>query len=154
MRIVVVEDDSHQAEFIADGLAEEFGCPIKVIPDELEFRRQFAELENDPPSVLVIDVFLRWTSPRPGMALPPDDALRHEDAGFRCQQLLAGSTATRDVPVILYTVFHSSHHSAEIVELPRGVSYLVKDSELTPLFQEIRRLIGAGPWSGGLDPAR
>jgi DNA-binding NarL/FixJ family response regulator len=155
MRIILVEDDPIQAELHARDLTREFGGPVKVISTELEFRSRFEELERDPPEIFVIDVWLHWTRPHPGMTLPPNDALEATEAGLRCQRLLADSVATRGVPVILFSVLDDAQQKrAKILDLPPTASYLMKDSDPTPLFQEIRRLTAAKSGASGPYPTR
>ena len=153
MRIILVEDDHKQASFFSERLAGEFGGPVQMIRNELEFQRRFRELEGDPPELFVIDVLLDWTVAEPGMTLPPKGCQNRNEAGLRCQRLLANSAATRGVPVILWSYAYPPD-SAALNDLPPTASFLVKDSyDLRPLFQEVRRLTGSQPGSAGSGPA-
>lgn len=144
MNILIVEDDYLQAEWFQKELKKEFPrANIDIIKTEYKFRSCMEEIAKKPPDVIVMDIMLRWADPSPDMPQPPDD-VKNEGfyrAGLRCQKLLAESEKTRIIPVILYTVLERNDLKENLQKLPSHVIHLPKESSLTPLVREIRRLI-------------
>jgi CheY-like chemotaxis protein len=144
IRIILVEDDYLQVELMIKSLRQAFveaQVEVEVIKTELGFREQFEEIQRQPPDAFIIDVMLRWTSPSPGLKMAPPEVTGQTPPGFRCQELLATNDATRDVPVLLYSAFHSSNWESKVRALPPHVSYLSKD-DLDPLLDTIRKFTG------------
>jgi len=145
MKILVVEDDHLQADWICQNLEGEFvGAEIQRISTELEFRSRLidGDLGKEPPDVIIMDVMLRWADPSPDLQPPPDD-VRDEgfyNAGLRCEKLLDQDETTRHIPVILYTVLERSDLSKQLRGMRRNVQYLPKESDPKPLSQLIRTM--------------
>ncbi len=143
MRILIVEDDYLQARWIHDRLKEGFpGAELVCINTESEFRSRFDEIAELPPDVVVMDVMLRWADPTPDLTLPPKE-IQQEGfyrAGLRCERRLAGDERTSQIPVILYSVLERADLSTELMNLPKHVQHLPKQSDLTPLIQKIKEL--------------
>lgn len=143
MRILIVEDDYLQAEWIYSNLAQEFPrAQFDRISTESDFRSRFDEIANNSLDVIVLDVMLRWTDPIPELVPPPDDVQQggFYRAGLRCERLLACDDRTSHLPVILYTVLESSDLDHELRNLREHVQYLTKESDLSPLIQRIREI--------------
>jgi len=147
MKILIVEDDYLQADWIRANLEQAFsnletGIDIDQIGTELEFRARLADIPKEPPDVIIMDVMLRWTDPSPDMQLPPDDVQEKGfyRAGLRCARLLAKDKRTSDIPVILYTVLEHIDLKGDLQGLPERVIYLLKKSDPTELIQRIRDL--------------
>src|SRR6266850_8480467 len=107
MRILIVEDDYLQAEWIYGSLEQALpDAQFDRVSTESEFRSRFDEIANKGPDVVVMDVMLRWADPIPGLDLPPIDVQKEGfyRAGLRCERILARDDRTSQVPVILYTV--------------------------------------------------
>src|ERR1043165_3105921 len=107
MRVVIVEDDYLQAEWIRELFKEQVGvddCDIDMIATEIEFRRQMPRFRASPPDLFLMDVMLRWTDPEPEQEVPPEEVKKegYFRAGLRCEQLLREVIETRNVQVILY----------------------------------------------------
>ena len=150
MRILVVEDDHLQAEWLRTNLGEGFpelreSPKIELMSTEFEFRQRFGEITDSPPDVIVMDVMLRWADPSPDMEPPPPDVVKEGFyvAGLRCEQLLAADRRTRVVPVILYTVLDSSALNHELRKLRPNVRFLPKESDIKPLVRMINFLTTA-----------
>lgn len=148
MYILIVEDDHLQAGLIEDALRKEAELNsakyvIRRMSTESEFRDHIEDIAQRKPDVIVMDVMLRWTNPAPDMKAPPDDILKAGcfRAGLRNATLLAQNENTKTIPVILYTMLEKID-LGEMSEL-HGITYLPKDSELTPLVQAIKALISA-----------
>lgn len=144
MNIILVEDDHLQAEWAKSILEKAFGSVlIKRISTESEFYANLETFENSPPDLFVIDVMLRWTDPRPNMQPPPEEVVKDGfyRAGLRCERKLSEREKTRSIPVILYTVLEDIDLHPELGTLPHHVTYLRKDSDPTPLINQIRRSI-------------
>lgn len=147
MDILIVEDDAFQAETIEAKLNQEFpGAEIQKISTERQFHLSLDSIVQNPPSVVVLDVMLRWTDPAPNLETPPDDVRREGffRAGLRCQKLLAQHETTSGVPVILYTVLDRNELDRELKGLPPNVVHLRKESDLSPLVQTIREMTWRG----------
>jgi CheY-like chemotaxis protein len=143
MRILIVEDDYLQAQWIYEKLKEGISDAAFVrVTTELEFRSRFDEIANTRPDVAVMDVMLRWTDPSPNVTLPPEEIQREGfyRAGLRLERLLAADDRTANVPVILYTVLERADLNHELSNLPARVQHLPKHSELTPLIEKIKEL--------------
>ena len=143
MKILIVEDDYLQAEWIYEKLKEAIPeATFLRVNTELEFRSRFDEIANTQPDIAVMDVMLRWTDPSPDLTLPPVEIQKEGfyRAGLRLERLLAGDERTANVPVILYTVLERADLNHELSNLPARVQHLPKQSELTPLIQKIREL--------------
>jgi CheY-like chemotaxis protein len=142
MHILVVEDDHLQAEDICPKLKEAFGgCQVDLIKTEYEFRSRIDSIAAAPPTVIVLDMMLRWADPSSDMPEPPEDVMLegHNYAGFRCERLLAEREATKGIPVILYTVLEQIDLQPFISRLSPTTKHLRKQSDLTPLVEFIRR---------------
>lgn len=144
MKILVVEDDYLQSEWLVPTLRDTFPrVRIEAVSTEKEFRTKLPEILTDPPTVVVMDVMLRWADPEPTMEPPPPEV---EEGGFyraglRCQQLLAAQQRTSHVPVILYTVLDREDLNREFDKLPDNVHYLRKSDNARPLMNICRALM-------------
>lgn len=143
MRILIVEDDHFQAQWIRTHLEKQMpDAVVQLIKTESAFRSQFEAITQAPPSVIVMDVMLRWADPQPPekMDLPPESikANGFYRAGLRCAELLQTREETKDVPVILYTVLEQGDLNNDMKGLPQTVSYVEKGKDLTPLIDLIR----------------
>ena len=140
MRILIVEDDYLQADWVYAKLEQAFpDAKFDRVSTESEFRSRFDEIANMGPGVVVMDVMLRWADPSPELVLPP----KYEGfyrAGLRCERMLAGDERTSHVPVILYTVLERTDLNHELPSLPEHVQYLPKESDLDPLIRKIGEL--------------
>lgn len=143
MKILVVEDDHLQAEWIINNLEKAFsGATINRISTESEFYLKIDHVIKDPPDVIIIDVMLRWTDPGPDMPIPPEEVRMSGfyRAGFRCKSLLANNDITKDIPLILYTVLEYLDLQRDLQDLPEKAVYLAKDSDSTHLVDKIREV--------------
>lgn len=148
MKILVIEDDHLQAEWICKNLEQAFrGDKIDRITMEMEFRSHFDEIANDPPDVVIMDVMLRWADPSPDLKPPPDDVKKggFYRAGLRCTRILAQDKRTEDIPVILYTVLEhndlqQNNFEADLQDLLKKAVHLPKEANLAPLIQAIRKV--------------
>src|ERR1700704_790826 len=87
MRILLVEDDSFQADWIMHGTQLAFPTLEMVrIATELEFRRSFDNIAINPPDIIIMGMMLRWVDPSPEMEMPPSEIQESGfyRAGFRC----------------------------------------------------------------------
>ncbi|MBW8878961.1 MAG: response regulator transcription factor [Acidobacteria bacterium] len=148
MKIVIVEDDYLQAEWLQGILKEHFPhSRLQQIPTELEFRNEVETLRKEPPDLVLLDVMLRWTDPVPDMVPAPEDVRVNGffRAGFRCEKLLRQFPETENVPVILYTVleeedFVKNDFGIDLQKLPPNTLYVSKDSDPTRLLDIIKKV--------------
>ena len=143
MDIVLLEDDPLQEDFIKSKLEEAGAFPqakVIVIRTESEFRNRLEEIVQLQPSVVVLDVMVRWADPAPDMELPTEDVRREKyyTAGIRCAGLLAN--ACSETPIILYTILEESDLRERLDRLPKSVVHLGKGLEITPLIEKIREV--------------
>ncbi len=148
MKIVIVEDDYLQAEWLQGILKEQFlHCKVQQISTELDFRNALVRLREAPPDLVILDVMLRWTDPAPYMIGAPADvrASGFFRAGFRCERLLRQFPETAGVPVILYTVleeedFLRKDFGIDLLKLPANTLYVSKESDPTKLLEIIKEI--------------
>lgn len=143
MKILLVEDDHLQVQWIKEGLLRSFpSATIEVISTELGFRSKLPELAEDIPAIVIMDVMLRWTDPTPDLQTPPEEVKKEGffRAGLRCARLLSEQPSTRDIPVILYSVLERSDIATDLKNEP-NVHHLRKDSAYEPLARRIQELL-------------
>lgn len=131
MNILIVEDDRLQFDFINDSLSRIMGSSeleIKRINNESDFRDRFDEIAARRPDIIIMDVMLRWADPSPNFPMPPPEIVEQGfyRAGLRCVKMLVENEATREIPVIIYSVLDKSDLENDIPVLP-NVRYLDKD---------------------------
>lgn len=151
MRVVVVEDDSLQAESIAEALQRSFrDLRTELISTECEFRARVDALRSDPPDVFLMDVMLRWTDPTPDRLPPPTDVEQEGffRGGLRCLQMILDAPEMNKIPVVVYSVLDREDVAREISAMPRHVLFLRKDSDERRLVMEIRSLLQGLPEVG------
>jgi hypothetical protein len=138
---VVVEDDHLQEGPIADNLAGTFpGATVEAFCTEEQFRAHLPTMREAVPDLVVMDVMLRWASPRPGMPAPPDDVAAggYYRAGLRCARLMLDDGRLRRVPVVLYTILERNDLERDGQALPSNATYVGKNSEPDVLSRHIR----------------
>jgi DNA-binding NarL/FixJ family response regulator len=156
VRIMIVEDDYLQADFIENSLKRNFGeIEVDRITTESEFRARFAEIETAPPDLVTLDIMLRWADPTSEMCELPKQILGNTfyRAGVRCLALLLGSQQTCEVPVIIYSVVPREDLGPEIMQAPPNVLYLQKDSDEQQLIRHLRSLLPGPPTAGKEAPS-
>jgi len=145
--IVIAEDDHLQDGPLQELLREHFPTArIEVVLTERDFRDRLAGYRRDPPSIVVMDVMMRWASPRQGDPPPPSDVLAggYRRAGIRCVGLMRRTPALRDVPVVYYTILERSDLERDADAFPDNVFLVRKSSDRQPLARKIRELTGTG----------
>lgn len=148
MKILLVEDDHLQVEFLRRELQNSFSeALIRVVSTESEFRSRFEEISQSPPDVIVLDVMVRWADPSSNIKERPEEVVRDGfyTAGLRCEELLARNPQTNNIPVILYTVLEPTDLHDEIEQRRDNVVVLTKTPEIDPLVELIRDLTGDSP---------
>ena len=147
MRILIVEDDYLQAEVLSGALEQVLAREVPAlsidrIATEERFRAAMPALARDQPDVILMDVIVRWADANGPIPEPPEEVRREgpRRAGIRCQKLVAANPATRDIPVILYTVLEISDLRLELESLEGNFVCLSKNNQVGPLVEEIRRL--------------
>jgi CheY-like chemotaxis protein len=151
MRVIVLEDDSIQADAIRESLEENFaGIAVSLVPTEAQFHETMTEIARNPPDLLILDVMVRWTHPSPEMPPRPPEVVAEgfRRAGLRCLRLLLAAEETKDIPVILYTVLSRSDLERELLDLPPHVLFLEKESDLDRLVLHIRSMLENLPQTG------
>src|SRR5262245_64704189 len=103
MRVLLVEDDFLQAEWLRESLRRNFSSvEVVVVKNESSFREQISDLLESPPDLVLMDVMLRWCDPNPGsQPTPAPEEVRqggYYRAGFRCLKLLLENEETSRIP--------------------------------------------------------
>jgi CheY-like chemotaxis protein len=148
MKLLIVEDDHLQAEWISEKLSEAISdAEITCIRTESDFRRRFEEIANCAPEVVLMDVMLRWADVSLDIPEPPEDVIKEKfyRAGLRCQRLLAEHERTALIPIIFYTVLERTDLRNDLANLPTHVQYLAKHSDIAPLIQKIEEITASRP---------
>jgi CheY-like chemotaxis protein len=138
---IVVEDDHLQEGPLADHLAGMYpDAVVETLATEEHFRAHLPKMRQAIPDLVLMDVMLRWASPRPGMPTPPDDVVAggYYRAGLRCARLMLGDSRLRRVPVVLYTILERNDLERDGQTLPPNATYVGKNSELDVLSRHIR----------------
>jgi len=146
MRILIVEDDYLQYEWLVSEIKIEFrNCIVDVIQTEFEFREKLDWIESNPPNIILMDIMLRWTDPSPNMVLPPPEIIKASfyDAGFRCQELLSQRENTKRIPIIFYSVLDKDDLEKKLKEVKTKFIHMKKDSDTSFLFSQMWKLIKA-----------
>jgi two-component system alkaline phosphatase synthesis response regulator PhoP len=123
-RLVVVEDEEHLAEVVADNLVLE-GFEVEVIGDGT---RALDRLRADPPALVLLDVML------PGV-----------DGFTICQTLRAEG---RDVPILFLTAKGGLDDRLRGLELG-GDDFLAKPFDLRELLFRVRAILKRTQWFRG-----
>jgi len=144
-KVLLVEDDYIQAEWITEMLERAFPyATVEPMATEAEFYSSIERIASPPgrPDVVLMDVMLPWAYPTPDMSPPPDNVRRegYRRAGLRCAEMLANREATKNIPVILFTVL-----TQDDLEAPTSDSllYVSKESEPEELISRIRNVLTA-----------
>jgi len=143
-RFIVVEDDHLQEAPLQDYLTSVFpDSTVETISTEEDFRLAMPAMRANIPDLVVLDVMLRWSFPRPNPPKPPKDVLSggYYRAGLRCAQLLQEDALLRDVPVVLYTILELNDLLRDGQQLPPNSTYVGKNSELDVLVRHIRGVL-------------
>ncbi|WP_020390786.1 hypothetical protein [Kribbella catacumbae] len=142
--IVVVEDDFLQEGPLEEHLQNTFPAAcIETLSTESEFRERLPALREAKPDLVILDVMLRWASPRPDLPEPPPDVIEGDyfRAGLRCAELMAKDDELSSVPVIIYTILERSDLERSGETMPLLGSYVRKSSDLHLLTRRIRELV-------------
>lgn len=146
MRILLIEDDYMQAEWMSRALRHRFKSVPEEIATEHEFRQQLERVAQHPPDVILMDAMLQWTTVSDSIAERPAkvEAGGKYRAGFRCLELLAARAETKNIPVVLYSAMGKLDLEDELQNLPPHVKFVLKDSDLESLIDAIRELLNRG----------
>lgn len=157
MRILIVEDDYKQAEWLTTVITGAFpGSHVERIATESEFRSAFGDIAANPPSIIFLDMMLRWADAAPEMPPFPGDAsgASWHRAGARCRQMLQAHESTRGVPLVIHTVLEAVHLRDELDRWSPNIVYAQKRSEPDYIIRLMRSLLAATPGlEDGVDKA-
>ena len=134
MTIWVVEDNYLQARDVCDDLGNAFPTgSVNRIKTENEFYERIDEIAEDPKTILVLDIMLRWTEPKRDMPARPERVRKegYYKAGFRCLEELARRKDPTQIRVILYTVLDEKDIEEDRKKIPEGyksIRYLAKNA--------------------------
>ena len=145
---VVVEDDHLQESPLADHLAGMYpDAVVETVTTEEQFRAQLPAMSAAVPDLVLMDVMLRWASPRPGLPTPPEDVVAggYYRAGLRCARLMLADSRLQHVPVVLYTILERNDLERDGQTLPPNATYIGKNSELDVLSRHVRSRIRERP---------
>ena len=129
-RFLIVEDQELAAEVIRYAIKSNFSrAEITTLRTEKEFRDDFENIARKPPTVIILDVMLRWTVATKSMQKPPDDVRKggYYRAGLRCHKILRSDDRTKRTPVVLYSIIGSL--GCELQQLPETTIHVQKDQQ-------------------------
>jgi len=143
MRIVVVEDDYHQRDWLAGELSKAFSADVEPLNSFGAFHRRFKEFEQNPPDYFVVDVMLvsdQLSEENDDSNAYDDDEEQVDDVedlrqGLIAVKMIGDSASLRRVPATLYTVLTRQ-------DLPDGIVFMPKQEDISALAAEIRRRLG------------
>lgn len=139
MRILIVEDDDMQSDWLIERLKREFRTEPDLIRTESEFYDCLDALSSSPPDIIIIDIMLPWTEvERDSRDAPPE--IRGKgwfDAGLRCEKLLHEREETKSIPVILYSMLEPKNLPRD---LPHNVVFVSKVYNIDDLIEKIHSL--------------
>lgn len=140
-RLVVVEDDHLDEEFICPALSAHFKVEPEVIRSELAFVEKLEEFALSPPDIVILDVMLTWTWPTEHQSPPPTPGPFHL-AGLRCARRLGEREATKNIPILLYSTLGEEDLNMHNVrhDIP-GIVLLTKGHDIQPLISHVEDLL-------------
>jgi CheY-like chemotaxis protein len=144
MHVVVVEDDHHQTAPLGEHLTAAFApVTVEALASEEDFRAALPRFARQPPDLVVLDVMLRWSFPRPNRPEPPADVVEggYYRAGLRCAKLMLADQRLRSVPVVLHTILEVADLERDGEKLPPNATYVGKSSDLDVLVRHIKGLL-------------
>ncbi|MBS1787714.1 MAG: hypothetical protein JST85_08330 [Acidobacteria bacterium] len=146
MRIILIEDDYMQEDWIGTELESRFVKKPEKIFSEFGFREQLNQIIASPPDIFVVDIMLPWTEVGESDEERPDEVKEGGKfrAGFRCIELLARYEKTRNIPIILYSAMAKDDLKDELRRMPSHVRFIPKDSDIQPLIDAIREAAAQG----------
>ena len=134
MKLLIVEDDSIQAEYIETELKQLMPyIKTKRISTESKFYDFLEEIDKNKPDIILMDIMLRWTDPTRNMPEMPENV---KDEGFhlagsRCEKKLRETKGGENIPVIIYSVITKDSYNS--FTSPERTKYLNKDFDIKSL---------------------
>lgn len=141
MRMLILEDDSDQFEFVSEQLRNLVPKPeIRRISREAEFRSKFEEIASNSPDVAIIDVMLPWSDQDRLEIMPKEikDDGGHFRAGFRCARALLQDHRTRNVKLFLYSVLDRGDVQNQLEAMEANCRFIRKEEDLSNLIRELK----------------
>jgi len=137
LRVVLLEDDPHQAEYHADQIRmwdPEGGFNAEVVPTESQFRERLERGDWDgagQPDAWILDVMVPWATPSPRMPPPPPDVVDggYFRAGIRCAQMVRVRFRSEPKPAIAFLTVLDRNG----LDIPPGTRYFSKKGSLNEL---------------------
>jgi hypothetical protein len=135
----LVEDDPTIVDQLKPPFQSELGVAVTVIHTEEEFRRDYQGIaSSSPPSVIVLDVMLRWTRHIVPAIPQPIDCRDYQRAGLRCRELIAGFPLTCQANVIFYSGLGRNEADLQGLRDP----FLTKSSGHRNLIEFVKQILG------------
>lgn len=136
----LVEDDGKIIDQLKSSFEGELGLAVTPIRSEEEFHRDYEGLaRSNPPSIIILDMMLRWTRRIPVM-VPPIGCSDEQRAGLRCRKLIAESRSLSRAIVVFYT--HLTR--TEIDFLGLRDPFLTKCQGNRNLIELVKQKLGGG----------
>ena len=141
--IVLVEDDSRQAEEVRAALVKHFAhVEVIVIGAEAEFLARLPAFQVNAPDLFIFDGILPWSAA--GSNHPKPRRKLKGIAGIRCAAAVLAKRGTRDVPIIIQSIIEPSVLRREFKNAPENVYFRSKTSSEKDLITTIRSLLAVG----------
>lgn len=140
MRVLIVEDDVLEMQWLAERVRTAFGSiEILACRTESDFRDRLDELLHGGMDIAIVDALLPWATPGSGRtAAPPQGVIDggFQRAGSRCAALLSERRAGQHLPVIVYSAAGRSD-----IDLPPDALYVQKDDDAKTLIRLMKSLL-------------
>ncbi len=138
LRIVLLEDNWQQAEFIVGWLKDEFSDPeVRVVETVKEFETAMAEFKAIPPDLLILDLMVQYTDPD-DVDLVTGGGEDFFTAGARCYELLRECGLSQRALIFSVT----DKDDLRLAKLEHLIDvHVQKGAEKSVLKEAIRRII-------------
>ncbi len=132
--VLILEDDASASGWLESAIRRELtdlASAIEIVETEsefvLEWLPQFDQGMKPQPSVIVIDIMLRWTDPAPQQPPRPPEVIQggFMRAGLRCLESIRQRPKLLHVPVVLYTAL-TREDLFSLGGKPDGVQFVQK----------------------------
>ncbi|HEY4364218.1 MAG TPA: hypothetical protein VGN17_24825 [Bryobacteraceae bacterium] len=142
-RIIVVEDDHEDANWISEALRTSLRVSVEVVRCERDFVVRLPEFGKDKPDLLVFDVMLYWATSSEELEREVEEGKVPKDvleegfmrAGLRCVSRLTAREDTKDIPYLIYTGLQTNNFSQEVIHI-RDI--ITKSDDIKPLLTAVK----------------
>lgn len=155
MKIVIAEDDSNQSKSIKKMIQDRWPqCHVLIITTESEFYEKMDLFQTERPFLFVIDVVLPWARLTRASTPPPKANEDPFKAGVRCFEYLQMEAATKNIPVVLYSVLERVDLLPDPTLQISNATFVRKDPNATNFLNTVASFLAASGASELVDYQR